>query len=91
MNNLKASSPELNFGCNKCDLSFETLIKLQNHERIVHTNSHSSQTKDKVLVDKLVQYDNMAFSIDKNAAEEVVKEKSFETYLCFYCDKVKII
>ena len=90
LNNLKTTgSQELDLGCNKCDVRFETVIKLQNHERIVHMKSCSSQTEDKVMIDKKVQYDKLAGSSDKSVetAERVVLEDAFETYSCYYCDK----
>ena len=53
--------------CDKCDVRFETMADLKNHERIVHMNGFSSQTENKVLVDKKVKYDKLVFSSDKNS------------------------
>lgn len=43
---------------------------------MVHMNSFSSQTENKVLVDKKVQYDKLVFSNDKNV-ETTKQKKSF--------------
>ena len=66
LDNLKTSFQEQNFVCDKCDVRFETMADLKNHERIIHMNGFSSQTENKVLVDKKVQYDKLVFSSDKN-------------------------
>ena len=52
------------------------MADLKNHERIVHLNGFSSQTENKVLVDKKVQYDKLVFSSDKNM-ESTKQKKSF--------------
>ena len=65
--NLKTSFQEQNFVCDKCDVRFETMADLKNHERIIHMNGFSSQTENKVLVDKKVKYDKLVFSSDKNS------------------------
>ena len=66
LDNLKTSSQEQNFVCDKCDVRFETMADLKNHERIIHMNGFSSQTENKVLVDKKVKYDKLVFSVYSN-------------------------
>ena len=96
--NTSSQSQELNFGCDKCDMRFETLIKLKNHERFLHMKSYASQTEDKIQVDKKVQYYRSLFTRDKNVEtieefaliNEAVNEdrEAFEKYSCYYCDNV---
>ena len=82
MDSLKDDSKELQFQCNFCDVKCESQLKLQKHVRFFHMSSSSSQTHEiKTCAQELNINQNVKIK------EEVLKDKEYEKYPCFYCEK----
>ena len=87
MDNLVADSKEQSFECNLCDMKCDTLPNLQKHVRAFHQRSFSTQTIEKIMLDKKIEAKQKEFVSEKLVqTEEKSDSQEFEKYPCYYCD-----
>lgn len=77
--------PSDNFECSLCDYKTETLMKLESHKKMLHTESRCTETENTLLHDKAIQHSELRVLSEKNLQTEDLRENNFKKYPCFYC------
>jgi hypothetical protein len=85
LNNLNVNSKQDEFACDKCSEKFPSTAKLTGHKRTVHESQKTTQTEEKLVEDKLVQYTIKRG--DKSVQTCVEFSPAFIKYPCYYCVK----
>ena len=79
------TSKEPVFQCSECEVSVDSLVKLQIHVSTDHVETTSTQTECTEYDEKYVQTDKQEISIEEIIID--IGNKKFIKFSCFYCDK----